>query len=128
MEGLRVGWAAGAGDHGDEGGQVAIFRSQAVRNPRTEGGTSPDLVPGLKQGHRWVVIDGFGVKGTNDAEVVCMPGDVGEKLAKRDSGFSVWLERVGRGSNGESFLSGCHSGQSLTVSNRIGEVFVEMAI
>jgi hypothetical protein len=74
------------------------------------------------------VIDGFGVKGANDAEVVCVLGDVGEKLAERESGFSVWLESVGRGSNGESLLSGCHSCEPLTISDGIWKVLVEMAI
>jgi len=91
VEGLA---ALAFGDEDDEGGQVVVVAAEAVVEPRAYTGAPGHLGARLEEGDRGVVVDGLGVHGSNDAEVVDDFGSVGQELADPGTGFPVLRERI----------------------------------
>ena len=82
---LGVGRAAGAGDHHHEGGEVPVFTSQSVGEPRSHRWPSGLLVPRLKEGHGRIVVDGFGVHRADETQLVGDAGGVWQQFAEQEA-------------------------------------------
>ena len=84
-----------AGAHGDETGEVEIFRAESVVHPRTH--TGPDLagVATIHEHEGRFMIRDIGVHGAKHADVVDGLGGVGEKLTDFDAALAVLAEFEG---------------------------------
>ena len=69
------------------------------------------------------MIDSFGIHRANHAPVICKGRHVGHNFAEPHSAFAVLLKPEGAGRNGEAALAGSHGGQSLSFSDRFGQIF-----
>ncbi len=92
------------GDEGDEGRQVLVHRAEAVRGPCAHARAACDLGACLEEGDRWIVVDGFGVHGSHDAESVCDGGGVGQEFTEPRAGSAVLRETELGGSDREPGL------------------------
>ena len=77
------------GNHHDEGRQVLVDGPQTVGDPGAEARPSRQLKPGLRERHRRVVIDLFGVHRLDEAQVVGDLRGVGQQFAQPRARFSV---------------------------------------
>ena len=82
--------------HGDEGGQVLIFRAQAVSQPSAQAGPVGLNRPRVHHQQPGHVLGQVGVHGVDDAEVVDGLGHVGKELADPAAGLAVALKLEGR--------------------------------
>jgi hypothetical protein len=87
IEGLIASLAAG--DHHDECRQVVVFRAQAVTKPRPETGTPRLLAAGLQQRESRVVVDGFSIERTDQAQLVSQLGCVRQELAELHAALAI---------------------------------------
>ena len=69
VAGLK-GLTAATGNHHHKSRQVLVFRAESVRRPSAKGGTAWLLVAGVKEGDGRIMVDGFGVDGSEEADVV----------------------------------------------------------
>ena len=94
--GAPVGGAAGgallAGGHDHEGGEVVGFRSEGVGDPGAEGGAAELLGAGGEEDLGGGVVEGLGVHGADEGDVVGLRADVGEDFGHLDAGLAVFLE------------------------------------
>src|SRR6185312_2613647 len=81
-EELSAGFSAVGGGHDDEGGEVAGLAAQAVAEPGAHAGSAGDLGAGEEEGDAGGVVDGLGVEGADEADVVGDGAKVGDELAE----------------------------------------------
>ena len=65
---------------GDEGGEVAVIRAEGVGGPGAEGGEAFHGEAGVHEVFSLGVGGGLGVEGVDEAEVVGVPGEVGDEV------------------------------------------------
>ena len=70
VERLVVRTTATKGSHHHVGGQVGIVRTETVAEPGPDAGTTGELVAGLAESDRGIVVDRFGVQRLHDRNVV----------------------------------------------------------
>ncbi len=69
------------------------------------------------------MVDGLGVHGADDAEVICNGGGVGQKIAEPRAGLAVLLEwKNGTSQRDRGLLRG-HAGKALPAAHRFGKLF-----
>src|SRR5690606_36583414 len=68
-----------------------------------------------------VVVDGFGIDGLDNRDVVDDRSDVRQQFADVGAVVAVLLEVEHRGDAGKGFLPAGHTGQPLPVANRLGQ-------
>lgn len=130
VEGLAVGASGATGNHGDEVGEVFIFRTESVGEPGAHGWSAGDLGAGLEEGDGGVVVDGLGVHRADEANLVADAGDVGEEFGDLGAGLAVLFKLVFGAGDREGFLAGGHAGFTLVgidkVAEFLAEVFLEL--
>ena len=109
-------------DEHDESGQVVILAAQSVTHPRPHRRASGLLKPALNEGDRRVVIDGIGLHGLDERDVVHHLAGVGQEFAQFRSGLSVLLELEHRRGYRQPILAGGHAGDPLALADRIREI------
>lgn len=72
------------------------------------------------------MIDGLGVDGLDERDVIGDAGGVREEFADPHAAFAGLAELEHRGRDGEPRLAAGHGGDALALADRIGEVLVEM--
>ncbi len=80
-----------AGAHGDEAGEVLVFRAQAVGDPGAHAGAGDLLIAAVHEHQRRLMIGDFGPHRSNDAQVVGTLAEPGKQVADLDSAFAVAL-------------------------------------
>lgn len=115
----------GGGDQDDEGRQVLIHRTKAVRGPGTEAGAAGDLVARLHGRDGWLVVDGFRVEGAHPANVISGMAEEGEELIIQPHAAGAFLGEAifGRG-DGKAGLAAGHGGETLALADAGREVFI----
>src|SRR5215207_498478 len=101
---LIIAAIAGQRDHHHECRQVVVLASQTVAQPGAKAGPARNLVPRLNKRDGWVVINGFGVQGLDNANVVGDLRGVRQKLADPSSALTVLREFEDRRSYRQCFL------------------------
>src|SRR4051812_43952922 len=81
---------------GNEAGQVLVFRTQAVRDPRSHAGADEGVAAGVQFQKRSAVPRVRAVHRANQAQVIDAAGDVWEQLADPGAPLAVLLELPGR--------------------------------
>ncbi len=83
--------------HGDEAGQVLVFRAQAVSDPGSHAGALQAAVAAVHQHERWLVIGHVGIHRADDAQVVDMLSRrAGEEITHFDAALAILPEGEGR--------------------------------
>src|SRR6187551_1611951 len=88
---LLLAGLAGAGED-DEAGEVFGFGAEAVPHPRAHAWAPGDQTAGVHEGVGGVVVDGFGLHGTDNADLLGDAGDVREELGDFLAGLGVLAE------------------------------------
>ena len=114
--------AASFREENDEGGEVLVLRAQAVGEPRADRRTSALLRARLHKHHRRLVVDGLGVGGADDAELVDDLGRVREETAHPRPAPPVLLEINERAHERERRLVRDHAGVALRAPHRVGDL------
>ena len=109
------------GDHDHECRQVAVLVTQTVGQPGAQTGPPRDLRAGQEKGDGRIVIDGLGMHGPDEAEVVGDLGGPGQELADPGSRLAVLGELVDGRSHGKAALLGGHAGEALTLADGLGQ-------
>ena len=112
------------GDHHDERRQVVVERAQAVRRPRAEARPAGDLVAGLHERDRRLVVDRLGVHAADEAQVVDHLRRPRQQLADPHAALAVLLELVLRRRDREAGLAAGHRREPLAHADRVGQVLV----
>ena len=107
-----------------EGRQVVVHASETVGHPRPGAGASGELAPGLDVGDGRVVVDGLGVDGLDDGEVIDHFRRMRQQLADPGSVRAMAVELEDRGRHGESLLPRCHGRDPLAVADGVRQVLV----
>src|SRR3546814_9805957 len=76
------------GDQYTEGRQVLIFTAQAITEPGAHAGAVALLGPGLEKGNGRVMVNGIGMQGADNADVVHYLRRMGEQVADPCPGLS----------------------------------------
>ena len=101
------------------------MRSQTVRGPGTQAGSTGDLVAGLHGGDRRLVIDGLGVQTAHPADFVRFFRKPGQQLGVHPhAALAHLLELVLRRGNRKTGLTAGHGRQPLALANGVGQVLV----
>ena len=114
--------AVGLRDHHDERRQVVVLAAEAVADPRAHAGASGLLAAGLDEGDGRIVIDGVGVDGFDDGEVVDDFGGVRQQFADPGAGLAVLFEAEEARRDGKRGLAGRHAGDALAHADGVGQV------
>ncbi len=69
-DGLELFLVGGLGDEDDEGGEVGVEGAESVGDPGAEAGPAADHVAGLHGGDGGFVVDGLGVHGADEGDVI----------------------------------------------------------
>ena len=110
-----------AGAHGDEAGEVLIFRAESVGDPGAEAGSALDGVTAVHEHEGWLVIRDVGLHGADDGEVVGAAGDVGENVADLEAALAVRREFEGRGKGRACLAFGAEVGGGQGLAGKTGE-------
>ena len=123
--GLNLLLVGGFGDQHHEGGQIFVEAPQAITHPRPDARTSRHLIARLHGANGRLVVDGLGVHGTDEAQVIGHLARPGQHLGVHPEAIGAHLaEAELRWRDGESGLTGGHGGQSLAVAHRLRQVLV----
>ena len=95
QEGARVGRGA-RGIETDESGQILIFRSESVTDPRTEAGPFAEPVAGVELEEGLGMDPGVGVHAVEEAELVGVFGRLGHEFGNTEAAPAVLFEVVDR--------------------------------
>ena len=112
---------AGLRDQDDESGQVPVLGSQSVAEPGAHAGPTRLLKPGLDEGHRRVVIDGVGVHGLDDGNVINDLSVVREQVADQRARLAVPAKLEQGGRDRQRVLPRGHPRNALSHANRSGK-------
>ena len=86
---------AGRGREADKAGKILILGSQAVEDPRSHGG-SHELETSGVQLHKGLWVSGdVAVHAVEEAEVIGVPGEVGEEFRDGETAFAPWFKLPG---------------------------------
>ena len=89
---LIVRIAASLRNHHHECRQILVLAAQSIGQPCADDGPPGELESGLEKRHRRIVIDGLGVHGLDEADVVRHLGDVRQQFADPGARLPVLLE------------------------------------
>src|SRR5690348_4232773 len=84
------------GTKDDKPGKVLIFRSETVRQPRTQTRPASLAEPGIHHEHGWLMVRDIGVHRPNEADIIRALADLREQFADIHSALAVFLEREWR--------------------------------
>ena len=115
--------ASSDGGENDETGEVLGVRAESVKNPGAHAGASGYLGPRVHVGVGGVVVDLFGMHGTDDANVVCDRSDFWKLVGDELAGLSVALEFVLGAEAFECVLLAHELGDRLTFGDGFGHGF-----
>ena len=119
---LVVRAAGPARHHRDERGEIFVFRTESIRQPRTEAGPSSKLCSRGEKRHRRIVIDRLGRKRLDEAQFVGHSRQMREQFADGRAALPVPRELEHRRHDGKFFLARRHPRQPLSLPNRLGQV------
>src|SRR3546814_17030033 len=103
-----------------EGRQVLIFTAQAITEPGAHAGAVALLGPGLEKGNGRVMVNGIGMQGADNADVVHYLRRMGEQVADPCPGLSVLFEIIIGHYQGKTGLPGGHPGPALSPADDFG--------
>ena len=126
VEELTAGVLFVGGSHDHVGGKVFGHVSQAVGAPSTHAWSARNLATGKEEGDTGGVVDGLGVHGFDQRDVVCDAAGVGEHFAHPRARFAVLLEGFDGGQDREVSLTAGHSGEACAFADGLGEFFEAM--
>src|SRR5688500_10597337 len=101
MQRLSVRRPARPRDQDHEARQVSVLAAQTVKRPGSERRPTGNLMPRLQQSHCRIMVDGFGVESTHQAQMIGHPACVWKQFAEPGAPAAVTLELENRGSDGE---------------------------
>ena len=125
-EGLRGGFRGPLWREDDEGGEIVVLAAEAVGEPGTEAGFAGELAAGHEERAGGVVVDGVGVDGADDGEVIDELGGPREEFADPGAVLAVLGEFENRRRDGEFRLAAGHRGDALAGADGVGELDVEL--
>ena len=111
------------GDHGDESRQVGVLGAEPIAGPGAHAGIARLLVAGVQERDRRVVVDGLGVQGLDDADVIRDGLDVRDEVTDPGAMLAAGLAFHERGPDRVALLSGSHPGEALGAFDRGRQVF-----
>ncbi len=103
----------------DEGREVVIFAAETVADPCAETGAAGLDKPGLDESDGGVVIDGVGVDGFDESDVVGNFGSMWEEFAELHAVAAGGRELKDGRRDGERVLAGGHAGDALALADGI---------
>ena len=99
-----------------------------MRYPGTKRRAPTNLMTGLEQCHRGIVVDRLGVHRADQTHFIGKMRRAREQFTQPHAALSVLLEFEVRGCNGEPLLARGHSSQTLAVADRIRQILVELIL
>ncbi len=108
-----------------EGRQILVHAAQPIAQPRPDAGPPRDHESGLEKRHGGLVIDGVGMHGADDRDIVHHLRRVGQQFRNPRARLAVLRELEDGRSDGKPRLAARHGGEALALANRIGQVLIE---
>ena len=93
-----------------ESRQIFVFTSQTITEPRPQRGSPRNLGTGHKKRDGWIVVDGFGVKGFDEAQFIRHSGGMGQQFADPMTGRPMTGKFESRARQRQGRLVGGHPG------------------
>lgn len=110
------------GEQYAEGGQVFIRAAEAVTQPSPHAGPIAHLRSGLEKSQGRIVVDGLGVQGSDEAQVICHLSSIGQQLAQPSPMLAVLLKGKFGARQWKFGLIGRHAREPLAHADGCGEV------
>ena len=123
---LRIRRSARSRNERDKGRQVRVVRAEAIRHPCAKRGPTADLMPGLQQRHRWIVIDRLGVQRADEADLIRELRGVRQQLTQPHAALAMLRKLEHRRRDGEALLPRRHAREPLLATHGVRQILVKL--
>src|SRR5690554_4577001 len=115
--------AASLGEQYRIGRKIFVFTSQSITKPGPHGRAVSLLDSGLKKSKRRIMVNGLGMHGFDDADIINYFGSVRKKFTDPGSGLPILLEIIYGAYQRKRALTGGHAGQYLSLAHGFRQFF-----